>query len=115
VELGERKTKGHSDVITSALGVGTRAKVIGQDLLVLIGKQEPEKYDSVRWIEGAGLKEAVEAAEKNRGPRDELCILLDPIPSTPWTEVIQIMDLFKEMGLRLEFAAPRKVDGAPNK
>jgi hypothetical protein len=111
VELGERKTGGQSGEITSALGVGTRAAVDHRDLLVLIGKQKPDEYDSVRWVEGAGLKDAVEDTARDFGPRDKVSILLDPIPSTPWAEVIQIMDSFEKMGFeRLEFAAPRKAD-----
>jgi hypothetical protein len=87
-----------------------------RDLLVLIGKQKPDEYDSVRWVEGVGLKEAVEDTAKDFGPRDKTCVLLDPIPSTPWTEVIQIMDSLKRLAFeRIEFAAPRAAGDVPKK
>ncbi len=116
LDIGERKTEGHSGTITSALGVGTRAAIDHRDLLILIGKQKPDEYDSVRWVEGAGLKEAVEDTARDFGPRDRVSVLLDPIPSTPWTEVIQIMDSLKKIGFeRLEFAAPRNMDAGEKK
>jgi hypothetical protein len=116
LEIGEKKTGGHSGTITSALGVGTRAAVDHRDLLILIGKQKPDEFDSVRWVEGVGLKEAVEDTAIDFGPRDRVSVLLDPIPSTPWAEVIQMIDLFKKMGFeRTEFAAPRTLDDTPKK
>jgi hypothetical protein len=85
-------------------------------LLILIGKQKPGEYDSVRWIEGAGLGEAVEDTAKDFGPRDRISVLLDPTESTPWTEVIQVLDSLKRIGLeRTEFAAFRTMDDTQQK
>jgi hypothetical protein len=116
VELGEKKTGGETDAITSALGVGTRSMINREDLVVLIGKQKPEKNDSVRWVEGSGFKEAIVDVSKHLGPREKLSIVLDPTESTPWTEVIQIIASLQRMGFeRPEFAALRTVTDVQKK
>jgi len=114
LELGEKKTEGHDGTIKAALGVGVGYIGDRPELVVLIGKQESQ--DKVRWVEAAGLKEAVDDAAKDLGPRDKLSVVLNPIPSTPWTEVIQLLAACKNMGFeRTEFAADFKVSDVPKK
>jgi biopolymer transport protein ExbD len=82
----------------------------------LIGKRELREHESVKWVDGPKLKETLEDLAKYRRPREEVSILIDPIPSTPWTEVIRLMDSLKAMGFeRMEFAAPFKVGDPPKK
>ena len=114
LELGEKKTEGHRDTISAALGVGVRYIGDRPELAILVGKQETQ--DKVRWLEAAGLKDAVDDAVKNLGPRDKLSVVLDPTPSTPWTDVIQLLAFFKDKGFeRTEFAAPFKVSDVQKK
>jgi hypothetical protein len=116
VTLGEKKTEGKCETITSPLGVGTITGVDHQDLMIMIGKREPREHESVRWVDSAKLKDPLEDIAKYRRPRDEVTVLIDPIPSTPWTEVIRLLDALKAMGFeRNEFAAPFKVGDAPKK
>lgn len=116
LEIGEKKTGSDVGVAASPLGVAAGPFPDIRELLVLIGKQDPQEKTSFRWVEAAGLKEAIDDAAKDLGPRDELPVVLKPVGSTIWAEVLQVLASCKKMGFeRIEFAAPFKVSDLPKK
>ena len=100
----------------SSLGVGAGALGDGYELVILIGKQEPQEKYPLRWVETAQLKEAIDAAVAGRGSRDELPVLLKPVASTTWAEVLRVMKLCRDQGFeRVEFSAPFKASDVKKK
>lgn len=91
------------DAPASPLGVG-----LGQELLILVGRQEPPEKVEVRWVEAAKLKDAIDAAAAQL-PRKDLPVVLKPLPETLWVEVMGLRDSCLKWGFpKVDFAAPFK-------
>jgi hypothetical protein len=79
----------------SALGVG-----VGTGLVLFIGKRETS--EKVRWVAPEELQEAIDAATSSR---KDVRIVIRPLESTVWGEVMGIRDACRKGGYSLvEFA-----------
>lgn len=109
VDVSAKKTGFDGEKVKSALGLRFNVSD-GQskELYLFVGSQEDAPAaKSTRWAKYEDLEKSIEELIADRGPRNTIHVVIDAVGSTPYQEVLLLLDFMKKVQFqRVELAAP---------